>query len=59
MIAAEIRARLKQWIQNFNAGHKDAACDLFSKELFSKFRGKGKQGTPLGLLGSGGVITGM
>lgn len=40
--AAEIRARLTQWTKDFNAGHKDAACDLFSKELISDFRGQGE-----------------
>jgi steroid delta-isomerase len=40
--AAEIRARLEQWTQDFNAGRKDAACDLFSKELISDFRGQGE-----------------
>ena len=40
--AAEIRARLVQWTEDFNAGHKDAACDLFSKELISDFRGQGE-----------------
>ena len=38
--AAEIRARIMQWTDDFNAGHKDAACDLFSKELISDFRGE-------------------
>jgi steroid delta-isomerase len=40
--AAEIRARLTQWTEDFNAGRKDAACDLFSKELISDFRGQGE-----------------
>jgi len=40
--ASEIRARLTQWTEDFNAGHKDAACDLFSKELISDFRGQGE-----------------
>lgn len=40
--ASEIRARLTQWTKDFNAGHKDAACDLFSKELISDFRGQGE-----------------
>jgi steroid delta-isomerase len=40
--AAEIRARLTQWTKDFNAGRKNAACDLFSKELISDFRGQGE-----------------
>lgn len=40
--AAEIRVRLTQWTADFNAGHKDAACDLFSKQLISDFRGQGE-----------------
>ncbi len=38
--AVEIRARLDQWTEDFNAGRKDAACDLFSKDLISDFRGQ-------------------
>ena len=40
--AAEIRARLKQWTEDFNAGRKEQACDLFSKDLISDFRGQGE-----------------
>ena len=40
--AADIRARLMQWTADFNAGRKDAACDLFSKDLISDFRGQGE-----------------
>lgn len=40
--AAEIRARLTRWTVDFNAGHKNEACDLFSKELISDFRGQGE-----------------
>jgi steroid delta-isomerase len=40
--AAEIRARLQQWTEDFNAGRKDRACDLFSKDLISDFRGQGE-----------------
>ena len=40
--AADIRARLEQWTRDFNAGHKAAACDLFSKNLISDFRGQGE-----------------
>jgi len=39
---ADIRARLVQWTADFNAGRKDAACDLFSKQLVSDFRGQGE-----------------
>lgn len=39
---ADIRARLVQWTADFNAGRKDAACDLFSKQLISDFRGQGE-----------------
>ncbi|HVJ77582.1 MAG TPA: nuclear transport factor 2 family protein [Hyphomicrobium sp.] len=40
--AADIRTRLVQWTRDFNAGHKAAACDLFSKDLISDFRGQGE-----------------
>ncbi len=39
---ADIRARLVQWTADFNAGRKDAACDLFSKQLVSDIRGQGE-----------------
>lgn len=39
---AEIRSRLKQWTEDFNAGRKERACDLFSKDLISDFRGQGE-----------------
>ena len=38
----EIQARLFAWTDDFNAGRKDAACDLFSKDLVSDFRGQGE-----------------
>lgn len=40
--AAEIRDRLLQWTEDFNAGRKVEACDLFSKTLVSDFRGQGE-----------------
>jgi len=40
--AADIRARLTQWTEDFNAGRKDASCDLFSKQLISDFRDQGE-----------------
>lgn len=40
--ASEIRVRLDQWTEDFNADRKVAACDLFSKELISDFRGQGE-----------------
>lgn len=40
--ATAIRARLDQWTKDFNAGRKDAACDLFSKDLLSDVRGQGE-----------------
>jgi len=40
--AAEISARPVQWTADFNAGRKDASCDLFSKDLISDFRGQGE-----------------
>ena len=38
--AADIRARLEQWTDDFNAGRTDKACDLFSKEAISNYRGQ-------------------
>ncbi len=35
----EIRATLAQWTKDFNAGHADAVCRLFSPELRYDFRG--------------------
>ncbi len=40
--AADIAARLRQWTEDFNAGRKVEACELFSKELRSDFRGQGE-----------------
>ncbi|MCZ7595711.1 MAG: hypothetical protein M5U16_13045 [Hyphomicrobium sp.] len=34
-----IRATLLQWTKDFNAGHADAVCQLFSPELRYDFRG--------------------
>lgn len=42
--SADIRARLLQWTKHFNEGRKEAACDLFSKELISDYRGQGEAG---------------
>jgi len=39
--AADIRARLEQWTEDFNAKRADPVCDLFSKELLSTVRGQG------------------
>jgi uncharacterized protein (TIGR02246 family) len=36
----DIRNRLSQWTDAFNAGEKDAICDLFSKQAISDFRGQ-------------------
>ena len=36
----DIRARLEQWTDAFNAGRKDAVCDLFSAEAISEYRGQ-------------------
>lgn len=38
--ADEIRARLEQWTDDFNAGRADGICDLFSKEAISNYRGQ-------------------
>lgn len=42
--AATIRARLEQWTRQFNAGDKAGACELFSRELISDYRGQGEAG---------------
>ncbi len=41
--AADIRARLEQWTEDFNAKRAEPVCDLFSKELLSTVRGQGDQ----------------
>jgi steroid delta-isomerase len=38
--AADLRARLEQWTDDFNAGRADQICDLFSKEAISSYRGQ-------------------
>ena len=38
--ADDIRARLEQWTDDFNAGRSDAVCDLFSAEAISNYRGQ-------------------
>jgi steroid delta-isomerase len=39
--AADIRARLERWTEDFNAKRAERVCDLFSKELLSTVRGQG------------------
>lgn len=39
--AADIRARLEQWTEDFNAKRIEPVCDLFSKALISTVRGQG------------------
>jgi ketosteroid isomerase-like protein len=39
--ADDIRARIAQWTDDFNAKKLDTICDLFSKELISTVRGQG------------------
>jgi steroid delta-isomerase len=36
----DIRARLNQWTEDFNAGRAEEVCDLFSKEAISSYRGQ-------------------
>jgi ketosteroid isomerase-like protein len=36
----DIRNRLEQWTDAFNAGEKDGICDLFSKRAIADFRGQ-------------------
>jgi len=38
--ADDIRARLNQWTEDFNAGRAEAVCDLFSKDAISNYRGQ-------------------
>jgi steroid delta-isomerase len=38
--AAEIRARLETWTEDFNAGRAEAVRDLFSKQAISNYRGQ-------------------
>jgi steroid delta-isomerase len=40
--AADIRTRLERWAEDFNAGRKEAVCDLFSKSLVSDVAGQGE-----------------
>ncbi len=40
--AEDIRGRLLRWADDFNAGRTAAACDLFSKDLVSDYRGQGE-----------------
>ncbi len=37
----DIRARILQWTDDFNAGRVEPVCDLFSKDLLSTVRGQG------------------
>ena len=39
--AADIRERLLQWTDDFNAGNVAPVCDLFSKDLLSTVRTQG------------------
>jgi len=39
--AEDVRARLYQWTDDFNAKRIEPVCDLFSKELISTVRGQG------------------
>jgi len=39
--AGDIRARLLQWTDDFNARRVEPVCDLFSKDLVSTVRGQG------------------
>ena len=41
--SADIRARLEQWTDDFNAGRAAEVCDLFSKDLVSTVRGQGER----------------
>lgn len=41
--AADIRERLLQWTDDFNAGRVEPVCDLFSKDLVSTVRGQGDE----------------
>ncbi|MCK0209672.1 nuclear transport factor 2 family protein [Starkeya koreensis] len=41
---AAIRARLDAWTRAFNARDKAAACELFSRNLISEYRGQGEAG---------------
>lgn len=36
----DVRARLDQWTEHFNAGRADEVCDLFSREVIATFRGQ-------------------
>jgi uncharacterized protein (TIGR02246 family) len=42
--AEDIRARLEQWTEDFNAGRADAVCDLFSAEAIANYRGQPERG---------------
>lgn len=42
--ADDIRTRLEQWTDDFNAGRSQAVCDLFSKEAISNYRGQPERG---------------
>lgn len=39
--ADDIRARLEQWTDDFNAKKIEPVCDLFSRDLLSDVRGQG------------------
>ena len=52
--AGDIRDRLEQWTDDFNAGRADTVCDLFSQEAISNYRGQPERTYPeiCALLGS-------
>lgn len=37
---AEIRGRLEQWRDDFNAGRADRVCDLFAADLVAAYQGR-------------------
>src|SRR5262245_53778481 len=40
--AADLRQRLEDWTEAFNAGRKEQSCELFSKTLQSSVDGQGE-----------------
>jgi steroid delta-isomerase len=41
---AAIRGALTQWMEDFNAGRADKACDLFAPDLIAQYRGQPERG---------------
>jgi ketosteroid isomerase-like protein len=39
-VQSQIRAELKKWTQDFNAGNASRVCSLFAPDLISNFRGQ-------------------